>query len=678
MSHFLFYSNNLPRLIRFLVIGVLLNLFVFTFFRLIFWGVFKVPQDAIPSPILLKSFYIGFKFDLRLTLLIFLPVLLLAWIKPVNIFRATLGRWLWCGYLTVANLIVFLFYIVDFGHYEYLESRVDATVLRFLYNAKESFQMIMESYPVFWGLVVFALLITAYGFVIKSMVSKIEQGETTGIGKWKKLAIVSVAVVIYLFGIYGKFSYYPLRWSDAFFSTYEFASAVALNPVLYFFDTFKNKDVEYDVIAVKKYYDLIATYLGVMPRDKERLNFTRSRGNTEGPPSRPNVIMVFLESFTYYKTGLSGNPLDPTPHFDAMAKDAILFRRFYTPHGGTARSVFAAVTGIPDVEINKTSSRNPLVVRQHTIINTFEGYEKLYFLGGSANWGEIRGLLLHNIDGLRVFEEGSYSSPRIDVWGISDLHLLEEANQVLRNIKNKPFFAIIQTAGNHKPYTIPEDNRGFQPRSVNPEEVVKYGFRSVDAFNSFRFMDHGLGVFLKTAKKEAYFNNTIFVFFGDHGLVRSALHMHKAEDQLLLTRYHVPLVIYAPGLIRQGKIFDKVASEVDVLPTIAGIASIPYVNSTLGRDLLDDRYDTRRYAFTIRHKHGPEIGLIGDKFFFLTNVAGTQRRLHQIYSDVPRNNVIDEFPEVTAEMDRLCRGLYETAKYMRFHNSPERVAAQLE
>jgi phosphoglycerol transferase MdoB-like AlkP superfamily enzyme len=600
----------------------------------------------------------------------------LAWIKPVRIVGTSVGRCLWGGYLIVANTIILLFYFVDLGHYEYLEIRVDATVLRFLYNAKESFQMILESYPVFWGIGVFAAIIIAYGFFLKLILARIGQSETTVMVKWKRIATVSLFIVIYLFGIYGKFSFYPLRWSDAFFSTHEFASAIALNPVLYFFDTFKNKDAEYDAEAVKKYYDLMATYLGVLHPDREQLNFTRIKSKSDSPHGRPNVIIVFLESFAYHKTGISGNPLNPTPNFDTMAKDSIFYSRFYTPHGGTARSVFATITGIPDVELNKTSSRNPMVVRQHTIVNAFEGYEKLYFLGGSANWGEIRGLLSHNIDGLRVFEEGSYSSPRIDVWGISDLHLFEEANQVLRDIKDKPFFAIIHTSGNHKPYTIPEDNRDFQPLSPSEDEVVKYGFRSVDAFNSFRFMDHSLGIFLKKAKKEAYFNDTIFAFFGDHGSVRSTLHMHKSEDQLLLTRYHVPLVIYAPGLIKQGKIFDYVASEVDVLPTIAGIASIPNVNSTLGRDLLDDRYNTRRYAFTIRHKYGPEIGLIGDQFFFLTHVAGTKKRLHQIYSDTPRKNVIDEFPEVAAKFEQLCRGFYETAKYMRFHNSPEEVATR--
>ena len=66
---------------------------------------------------------------------------------------------------------------------------------------------------------------------------------------------------------------------------------------------------------------------------------------------------------------------------------------FYVPMENTSRSLFGALFGIPDVSAETSSSRNPLVVHQHTIINAFRGYERLFFLGGSANWGNIRGML---------------------------------------------------------------------------------------------------------------------------------------------------------------------------------------------------------------------------------------------------------------------------------------------
>jgi phosphoglycerol transferase MdoB-like AlkP superfamily enzyme len=65
-----------------------------------------------------------------------------------------------------------------------------------------------------------------------------------------------------------------------------------------------------------------------------------------------------------------------------------------------------------------------------------------------------------------------------------------------------PFFAIIQTSGNHRPYTIPEKNYGFKLLNIAEEEVKKYGFESLEELNSFRFMDHSIGLFIQQAKKE--------------------------------------------------------------------------------------------------------------------------------------------------------------------------------
>ncbi len=669
--------KKLPKLFQFLLASLLVTMTFLTILRIIFWFLFRDPADAIPAGVTLESFYIGFKFDLRLALFIHLPLLLLAWIKPVHVVKSALGRRLWCGYLTILSTFLLFFYFFDFGHYGYLESRINSTVLSFLYNPDISFEMIWESYPVIPGVVVLALFVLVYGMLIFRIARRINRNRDFAFSGAGKLVTIASFMLLYLLGIYGKLSYYPLRWSDAFFTNSNFTTAVALNPVLYFIETLKNREVKYDLAKVHTYYDRIAAYLGVQQPDKANLNFIRVSDSPGRGEKMPNVVVVFLESFAYYKTSVSGNPLDPTPYFNDMAKNGLLFTRFYTPQHGTAQSIFTTITGIPDVELISTSSRNPLVVRQHSIVNAFEGYDKFYFLGGSLNWAEIRGLLSHNIPGLKVYEEGSYTSPRADVWGISDLHLFEEANKVLREIKDKPFFAFIQTAGNHRPYTIPEDNRGFRSLDISESDAVKYGFESVAGFNAIRFMDHSIQFFVKAAQQDGWADNTIFVFFGDHGSGRRhPAHMYRSEDQLQLTKYHVPLLIYAPGLIDEGKIDEMVASEVDVLPTVAGIAAVPHANSSLGRDLLDPRFDGMRYAFTISHRQVPEIGLISNDFYFLTNADGTNRRLHAIAGDRPGDNVMDEYPEATSTMEPLCHGLYEAANYIRYNNTPEMVAAK--
>ena len=384
---------------------------------------------------------------------------------------------------------------------------------------------------------------------------------------------------------------------------------------------------------------------------------------------RPNIVMVFLESFASYKSGAFGNPLNPTPHLDAIVEQSLQFTRFYTPHTGTARSVFTAITGIPDVELNKTSSRNPLVVDQHVIINAFEGYEKFYFLGGSANWGNIRGVLQHNIPNLQVYEEGSYASQRIDVWGISDLDLFKEADQVLRK-QEQPFFAIIQTSGNHRPYTIPEDNHGFELLQHDDRTLKDAGFSSNGEYNSFRFMDHSLGYFMQLAREAGYFDNTIFIFYGDHGITGyGGKHTPQFESDYILTGFHTPLLFYAPKLITQPGVDHKPASEVDLLPTIAGLAAPNgYLNTTLGRDLRDPQFADQRYAFTFTHHRIPEIGLIGENSYFRMNADGSKALLIDTRANDAGQDVLQQRPGEVRQMQELTTGIHETAKYMLYHN----------
>ncbi|MDH3947699.1 MAG: LTA synthase family protein [Gammaproteobacteria bacterium] len=662
--------QKLPRLLHFLLNVVLLNLVLFSLFRVAFWVYFNNPSDPIPGEDVLYSLYLGLKFDLRLVLLMILPLFVLGGLRLLSPFESRRMRNIWFAYLGLAFAVALIFYFMHFGYYAYLQTPMNATVLRFAYNLSTSMQMVWETYPVIWLVLLMAAIIGIYIWYLHRLLWRAANYANPHFHGWKKAGMIIAATFLLLFGIYGKFSYYPLRWSDAFVTPHTFAPAVTVNPVLYFFNTLKNKNVTFNRDKTRQYYELMANYLGVTDTDIDTFNFRREI-TTPGTyaAQRPNIVMVFLESFASYKTGAFGNPLNPTPTFDAIAEQSLQFSRFYTPHTGTARSVFAAVTGIPDIELNKTSSRNPLVVDQHVIINAFEDYEKFYFLGGSANWGNIRGVLQHNIPNLHVYEEGSYASQRIDVWGLSDLDLFKEADQVLRK-QDKPFFAIIQTSGNHRPYTIPEDNHGFELVQQEEKTLKDAGFISEGEYNSFRFMDHSVGYFMQQAKAAGYFDNTIFIFYGDHGITGyGGKHTPQFESDYILTGFHTPLLFYAPKLITQPSVDHKPASEVDLLPTIAGLAAPQgYLNTTLGRDLRDPQFADRRYAFTITHHRIPEIGLIGEDAYFRMNADGSKPLLIDTRANDAGQDILQQRPGQARQMQELTKGIHETAKYMLYHN----------
>src|SRR5690606_31331624 len=112
----------------------------------------------------------------------------------------------------------------------------------------------------------------------------------------------------------------------------------------------------------------------------------------------------------------------------------------------------------------------------------------------------------------------------------------------------KPFFAIIQTANNHRPYTIPDsDLKEFSKIEHPKDTLAKYLFKGNDEYNAFRYMDFSIQKFMEAAAKEAYFENTIFVFIGDHGLRGFPVPWFpESFSKYDFQAEHVPLLFYAP------------------------------------------------------------------------------------------------------------------------------------
>ena len=117
---------------------------------LFFFGYSGFDAKALGNEDVLTTLGIGFRFDLRLAILVMLPVALLAWIPRWNLVGSRLLRIINRLYLVAILSAVLLIYIIDFGHYAYLGVRINATVLRFIEDAQISRDMVWQTYPVIW------------------------------------------------------------------------------------------------------------------------------------------------------------------------------------------------------------------------------------------------------------------------------------------------------------------------------------------------------------------------------------------------------------------------------------------------------------------------------------------------------------------------------------------------
>tara|TARA_B100000945_G_scaffold320527_1_gene330874 strand:+ start:610 stop:2499 length:1890 start_codon:yes stop_codon:yes gene_type:complete len=621
---------------------------LFLLLRVIFAILFYNDTLELDNHLFWHSMILGFRFDLRLASILTIPFLLLS-----SLFPFKYDNIIWKLYWFLLGSVLLIIFGIDLGYFSYLNTRLDASIIGLVKNFSISMRMVWETYPIIKFFIILFILYFALWKLLNLIFKRIKLiGAEVSLFK-TVLTNFIILIIIILIG-YGKISSYPLRWSDAFYSTNHFANQLAINPVLYFLNTYSWKEEGYDIIEVEKHYKNLVKHFNI-DTNSNKITFKKNIP-AKKLPTKANIVIIILETFPNYKIGYFGNKLNPTPNFDKLAKESIVFTNFYVTKFSTAASVFSTVTGLPDVAtVNKTSTNDPFSFKQHILLNDLKNYNKHFFIGGSANWADIGGFFRRNIKGITIFEEGSYNAKPINAWGISDYHLLQEANQVFRK-ENKPFSSVILTAGNHSPYSIPKVD-GFNLIDFTKEHE-SYGFSSQKELNAFRFMDFALGEFFNSAKNEKYFKNTIFFILGDHGIG------HKSQSNnygaLSLHNYQVPLIIFSPSFNIEHKIINDVASSIDVLPTVMGLLSQPYTNTALGVDLL--KKNRKNYAFIFTASNSTHA-LISNNYVIINDVDENQYTYNfKTGSLITKNNNEINY------MKNINKGYYHLAKYLRYHN----------
>lgn len=574
------------------------------------------------------------------------------------------ARWLWGGFAAFALGATVLGLFVDFGAYAYIHTRLNGTLLMFLDNPDTSLQMIWQSYPVLRLALLLAAFLALTAWLFRWLIGTLQ---LRTLSRGSRIAVNVGGSLLLVFVMYGKWSRYPLRWGEAFEARAAFNAHLALNPLLFFLETRAEMDEGYRLNEVKASHATLAAYFGI-PVAYDAKGEPTLRRRIEPRPQvqgSPNLVLIQLESLAAVKTSPFGNPLNPTPFLHRLSKEGIFFDRFNVVMENTSRSMFATLFGIPDVSSVQNATRNPLVVNQHTPLAALPEYEKDYFLGGSANWAQIRAALKNNLRDVRLHEEGSYSSPVVDVWGISDADLLKETHEVIA-AKKAPFLAYVQTSGNHPPFTIPKHHTDFQLQQHDAGTLKAAGFVSNEEFNAVRLMDYALESFFTRARTAPYFANTIFVLWADHGIPRGEV--DKRFGDLGLAIHHIPCIIYAPGMLAPRRI-STVGTQMDLLPTLLSLMGRRTWTQTLGKDLFDPRYATTSAAFTFTtFRRPPRIGLLQEGYYLNLDADG-KTALFGLEDPTGTNRAAAD-PGRTTSMRELARAFQIWSHYLMTHNLP--------
>lgn len=307
----------------------------------------------------------------------------------------------------------------------------------------------------------------------------------------------------------------------------------------------------------------------------------------EGRPR--NLVIILVESFGSEFWGSLGRKDSLTPEMDALTQEGMLFTNLYASGNRTVRGMEGVLASFPplpgDAILKRDRSDHVATVAREL---ASEGYQRTFLYGGRGVFDGLRSFMTRNgfekFIEQKDFPDDSFST----VWGVADEVLMDRAVAECRTMhaSGRPFLTALLTVTNHKPYTYPKGRIPEDPLAKRREHAVKY-------------TDWAIGEFFRKAKKEAFYQDTLFAVVADHGsrvYGRQSIPIHS---------YEIPLLIVDPRHPGPRRV-DTLGGSLDVSPTLMAMLGHRYRSTFFGRDLLAPVPAEDRWA--VMH-HNRDVGL---------------------------------------------------------------------
>jgi phosphoglycerol transferase MdoB-like AlkP superfamily enzyme len=377
------------------------------------------------------------------------------------------------------------------------------------------------------------------------------------------------------------------------------------------------------------------------------------------PGERPHVILLFLESFRAADVGVLGGSYATSPNFDRLASEGILFTNFYANGVQTTRAVMASLFGIlPCFSAKSPHYANPNLplVGLPDLFND-QGYLSAYITGASLQFEGGNRFFPAQGYSVALGEEqlaGVLQGAKRTSWGYHDEYLLDYVADWLeeQDRRSQPCFLTVFTISHHHPWHVPDHYPAPQFDTGSSGEYRRF-------LQTFHYADHCLGKFVANLRRMALDRRTILFILAD-----TAAPQGEHHDNFMLINYlyeenlRIPLLILAPGRIREPKMIHDVGSQVDLLPTVMDMLGIKGLNHAIGTSLMrcvDERAAYFNNPFALKY-----IGMRQGRYKCICNVASQTASLYDLARDPgERSNLAPGLPELTNGYQRATHTLHQ-------------------
>ncbi len=615
----------------------------------------------------LKLFWIGFRLDAVIVSRGCLPLVVAALTLPGDLLVAS--QFFFGLYLSVLYFTLFFAEIAGSFFFRFYDFRPNYLV--FEHGAdREVLKTVAKAYPL-----VRIFLLSGIGawlaVIAVQFLAPVAEGNARSDFLWLSDRVMTLLWLLVVgFASRGTFDHRPLNPSLASFTTNRIANEIACCGIFNLLYEWSQR-AKNEFTALKSVTQLPSAERAIERSRKilaEGCQFTDDGPNplvrriTNAAKAAPlNVVLVVMESFTGGLTGCLGGVPALSPELDKLAEEGLLLERCYATGERTIQGLEAAVCSFPPLPGEGVVKRPQARQNFLTLASVLRerGYATSFFYGGQGIFDHMLAFFLGNgFD--RFIEEKDFSAPHYkSPWGVSDEDLFERAGEEFRRYHEagKPFFATLLTVSLHSPWQFPAG----KIKPLGADTRVPPGFELAE-LNNFLYADFCVGQFIRAARQAPYFDDTLFVFVGDHGV-------HLRGNELIpIDEYIVPALFLAPKHIAAGRI-GAVTSQMDLPPTVMGMVGGAYRSTFFGRDVLKEPAEAPA-AMVIYNKK--RYGMVTDRELIVLRESGDRIAYERAARGTPWSEMAMSATQAERTEDGLAilRSAEDLLVSGRYHTNP--------
>ena len=609
------------------IINLILAMLIYTLCRLEFYLVNKA--DFFPEIADLRTIFLGgLKFDLTAVLysnIVYIAMMIIPFKFRYGKVYQKVAKWLF----VVVNSICVIINLSDSVYFKFTGRRTTMSFFSEFQNDNNLLTIMGEGIVQYWYVSLTAVVIIAICALLyfrPDFSRRFERDAAPWIYYVRNTIAMAVAVFFIVNGMRGGFGSFvrPITLSNAnAFVNKPLEASIVLNTPFCMMRTIGNKpynDPKYfksEEEADKIFRPVITPY-------------------PNGEFKRMNVVVFILESFSKEFVGELNKDLDGgnykgfTPFLDSLIQHSLTFE--YTFANGRK-----SIDAMPSVLSSIPRFYEPYFLTEYSnnkvsgIAGELDkkGYYTAFFHG--APNGSMGFEAFAKVTGFKDYygmTEYGNDSDYDGTWAIWDEEFFQFFANKMGTFK-EPFMTALFSASSHHPFHVPEKYKDiYKEDGIHP------------LHKCIRYSDNALRKFFDNAKKQPWYNNTLFVITADH---TNALTRKEYTNDA--GNFKVPIIFYTPNGDLKGRL-PEIAEQIDVMPTVLGYLNYDEPYLAFGHDLLDSTY-TSHYA--INH-YDQTFQFFQDSLMYQFDGKDTKAIYNFVTDIYLKNNLLDKTDTKKREM----------------------------